>query len=216
MFVTRKKMKNMILKIGDNGELIVHCPFHVKDKTILDFIKSKERWIIKALQKTQQKMDYLQTGTNMKTAMWFGKTYTVQCIQDDFDYLEFKQDTLIYHCRIISENTIHDLFMKQAVNHMVKEVESRRNALDASICKLHQLPYPKITLKYMTSRWGSCTPSKSRISLSTKLVHYPIECLQYVMVHEYAHLLVANHSKAFYDVVERLMPNYKKIVAIMK
>lgn len=70
---------------------------------------------------------------------------------------------------------------------------------------------PKIELCRGRSRWGYCMPKKNIIRLNVRLSEYPEQCLKYVAVHEYCHLLVPNHSAAFYRELEKRMPNYKSI-----
>ena len=65
----------------------------------------------------------------------------------------------------------------------------------------------QLKLSYMSSRWGSCS-GKGNISLSTKLLAAPEDVLRAVIVHELAHVLQHNHSKAFWDIVYRVMPDY--------
>ena len=67
------------------------------------------------------------------------------------------------------------------------------------------------TLKMMSSRWGSSQPQTRRISLNTKLALYPEECTRYVVIHELAHFLHPNHSRAFWACVEKFCPNYEKL-----
>lgn len=214
--ITYKKMKNIVLKVSENGNLYISCPFHTKDSTIQEFLASKEKWIIKAFKRQEHKQTYIQPGSDFKTAVWFGKTYSVRCEQDDFDTMTFEKDEIVFKAKIIDEMTIESLFYQSAGNALIREISKIRDVLDKEICDTYQKKHPSITIKYMTSRWGSCNPHNSRISISVRLIHYPIECLKYVMVHEYAHLLVPNHSKAFYDVVKQIMPNYKEIERILK
>ena len=54
-------------------------------------------------------------------------------------------------------------------------------------------------------------PSKNQITLNLQLIHYDEKFIEYVVLHEYAHLIQPNHSKAFYHVIEKYMPDYKKI-----
>ena len=64
-------------------------------------------------------------------------------------------------------------------------------------------------VKDMKTRWGSCNITKKRIWLNLKLIQYPPECLEYVILHELIHLRVPNHSAAFYAELDRYMPDWK-------
>ncbi|GAB3580872.1 M48 family metallopeptidase [Hymenobacter daeguensis] len=69
---------------------------------------------------------------------------------------------------------------------------------------------PTLFVRQMRSRWGSCTPRTARIRLSPELVRARPECLDYVLLHECCHLLVGDHSKAFYALQTRLLPDWER------
>ena len=68
---------------------------------------------------------------------------------------------------------------------------------------------PELKCRVMTSKWGVCYTKKNRITISSYLFHYPLECLEYIIVHEMTHFIVPNHSKRFYELVAGRMPDYK-------
>ena len=68
----------------------------------------------------------------------------------------------------------------------------------------------EVRLKKMHTRWGSCNTRARRVWLSTYLPAYPIECTEYVIVHELCHLHQANHSPAFWQAVATAMPDYQR------
>ena len=72
------------------------------------------------------------------------------------------------------------------------------------------LPRPTLFVRQMRTRWGSCTPRSARIRLSPELVRARPECLDYVLLHECCHLLVGDHSQAFYDLQTRLLPDWER------
>ncbi len=79
-----------------------------------------------------------------------------------------------------------------------------------------KIPYPSLTIRKMTSRWGVCNSKLKRVTLNLELIKRDICCLDYVIVHELSHFKEMNHSDKFWKVVEENYPNYKKIRKIMK
>lgn len=71
------------------------------------------------------------------------------------------------------------------------------------------LPVPHLTVRTMTTRWGSCNAVTQRISLSTELARRDPELLEYVIVHELAHLIEQSHNKRFYAVMDTYLPDWK-------
>ncbi len=76
-------------------------------------------------------------------------------------------------------------------------------------------PYRKIFLKYNLSNWGSCS-SRGNINLSTCLLFAPPDVIDYVIIHELAHLVEMNHSPRFWALVAKAMPDYQEKVAWLK
>ena len=68
----------------------------------------------------------------------------------------------------------------------------------------------KVAYRNMTSRWGSCQPSTGRICINVRLVLYPPECLEYVVVHELCHLLERGHGPRFHQLMDTFMPDWKQ------
>jgi predicted metal-dependent hydrolase len=75
---------------------------------------------------------------------------------------------------------------------------------------------PSFKARIMKSKWGVCYTKKNSITISSYLIHYPLYCLEYIMVHEMTHFIVPNHSKRFYEVVVNNMPDYKRAVKRLK
>ena len=73
------------------------------------------------------------------------------------------------------------------------------------------IPYPSLRIRKMKTRWGVCNTKLKVVTLNSELIRYDLEKLDYVIIHELAHLIHHNHSKQFWLLVEKYCPNYKKI-----
>ena len=96
---------------------------------------------------------------------------------------------------------------REAKIYFVRETER--------ISKIMGLKYGRITITSAKTRFGSCS-SKGNISYSYRLMLYPEAARQYVIVHELSHLVYMDHSKKFYQLIEKYMPNYKEIRKLLK
>jgi len=72
----------------------------------------------------------------------------------------------------------------------------------------YQLPAVKIQVRQMKTRWGSCSPN-GLILLNPALIKAPKASIEYVLIHELCHLVERNHTKEFYILLERMMPDWK-------
>ena len=70
-------------------------------------------------------------------------------------------------------------------------------------------PPPLVKIKTMKSMWGNCNFVKKIITLNLYLAKVPIECIDYVIVHELCHLIHHNHSKEFYKLITQIVPDWK-------
>ena len=75
--------------------------------------------------------------------------------------------------------------------------------------KMMGVTYGRITIREQKTRWGSCS-SKGNLNFNWKIVMMPREVLEYVVVHELAHRIEMNHSPAFWQIVENVLPDYKE------
>lgn len=74
-----------------------------------------------------------------------------------------------------------------------------------------QLETPSFEVKYMPKRWGSCSKEKKRILFNLELAKKPIECIDYIVIHEMIHLLERNHTDRFYRLLNTYLPGWEKI-----
>lgn len=105
-----------------------------------------------------------------------------------------------------SHKTIAQLISRLIAKDFLPEIRQRVQELNA---RFFQKPIKKISLKYNYSNWGSCS-SKGNINLSTRLLLAPERVLDYVIIHELAHLVELNHSARFWQLVKAAMPDYQE------
>lgn len=72
------------------------------------------------------------------------------------------------------------------------------------------ISYPQIKFRSMVSRWGSCHFGKGILTFNTNLRYAPVECIEYVVLHEFTHFLQANHSAKFYEELSKVCPDFKQ------
>ena len=104
-----------------------------------------------------------------------------------------------------TEALLHAWYARQAAPHFAQSLERVWPRFAE-----FNLARPTLSVRHMRTRWGSCTPRTARIRLSPELVRARPECLDFVLLHECCHLLVGDHSKAFYDLQTRLMPDWER------
>ena len=100
--------------------------------------------------------------------------------------------------------------LEQWMKNFAKEMFEKISQEIYPLFQPYGVKYPLIKTRVMRARWGSCHYNKGTIVLNTRLIEAPRSSIEYVVLHEYAHFIHPNHSKAFYGLVESFMPDWKE------
>ena len=135
---------------------------------------------------------------------YLGKKYIV--IKHDGNGISFSDDKVY----IGNDFDIDKWYKKQAKQLFLERLDYNYNNFSRKI------PYPKLRIRKMSSRWGVCNIETHVITLNLELIKRHIDYLDYVIIHEMSHLIYGDHSRSFWKLVEDNMPNYKKYREEMK
>lgn len=196
-------------------EVIVRIPKHIsvadKEKTIRQFLTWARQQINdkKYYQHYQNSIEHYQN----KTIKIWNKEFTIQIeyIASGRNKLSYRGDAIlkIYLVENVSEDfkksEIQRFLLRFTEKYFLPELQKRTLFWNDFYFKEK---IEKIDVKHTTSRWGSCSSSR-KISFATKLLLLPPNIIDYVIVHELAHLKEMNHSHKFWKHVENAMPDYK-------
>lgn len=204
-----KKVKNINMRIEKNGEIVVSANPFVPIERIDDFVASKIAWIQKNQERMLQRSERVMLGEN--SMMLFGKEYKIKCMIGKFNHVTYDDS---YVQVMMKEGADKDKLIANFMDKLCKDVFMDIATITHKSLRDYRLEFPVIKIRTMTSRWGSCMPSKHQITLNRRLIHYPIEFIEYVILHEFVHFIQPNHSKAFYNIIEYHMPDYKQRIQL--
>lgn len=192
------------MRISSKGEVVVSAnPFVPMDK-IDDFVSSKVSWIVKHQKSMQERSQ--KSMIDDKHIVLFGNSLKIRKTTGKYNHVSYDKDTLYVQCR---EQADPEKVIRQFLDKLCKDVFLDIATLTFRSLSDYHLEFPEVKIRDMKSRWGSCTPAKNSITLNRKLIHYPFEFIEYVVLHEFVHFIQPNHSKAFYNIIENYMPDYK-------
>ena len=199
-----KQVKNINMRISSKGEVVVSAnPFVPRDK-IDDFVSSKVSWIVKHQKSMQERSQ--KSMIDDKHIVLFGNSLKIRKTTGKYNHVSYDKDTLYVQCR---EQADPEKVIRQFLDKLCRDVFLDIATLTFRSLSNYHLEFPDVKIRDMKSRWGSCTPAKNSITLNRKLIHYPFEFIEYVVLHEFVHFIQPNHSKAFYNIIENYMPDYK-------
>lgn len=211
--LVRSKIKNMYILIR-NGKVIVKAPNNISENRIKDFINSKEDWINKKLKEFEKKSFKEKSYVSGEVFKILGNDYILNIEYGDFEKASVNLDNgYINIC--VSENCetakikelIEKMYYKIALMIVDKSVNMWKNIL--------KIAPDVVVIKKLKTAWGKCN-SKRKITINPDLMKYDQKVIDYVVLHEFCHLRYMNHSKDFWNMVGKFMPDYKDLKKELK
>ncbi len=181
--IKRKRIKNIILRANSDGTFSVSAPLYVSNKQIEDFISLHSDWIKKRV----DSFTHLPKGHNPIDDGY----YLFLGEKMFFDEFEFENIDML------------KMYFKQKSYQIIDPM------IDTWAKKL-QLSYNSISYKAMKSRWGSCNTTKKFLNFNSILISSPLEAIEYVVLHELAHLIYPHHQKEFWNFITLHMPDWEE------
>lgn len=209
----RKKVKNINLRIKVDGSIVVSAPWQVPQSRVENFLISKSAYIIEHLERFEQMQincpkpnEYIEG----ESFYLLGKRMRLKVHQEekedvfvDGEYLYLRTKDITNRRR--KEKLVVRFFDKMRDEYFIEIVD-----MIFPIFKSYGVVYPVIKTRSMTSCWGVCRPTRNQITLNKKLIEVPRNCIEYVVLHEFVHFIHPNHSKAFYQLLSEIMPDWKE------
>ena len=194
----KKNTKNTYIRVNSDLDIIVSCNSFTPSIIIKNLIKNNTNSIIKMINTQKNKKK------NNEGFFYLGKKYEI--IYKDISNIEFDGDKVYFN----EEFDVDKWYKKQAKELFLERLNYNYDNYTRKI------PYPKLRIRKMTTRWGVCNIKTFVITLNLELIKRDIKYLDYVIVHELTHFLYGNHSKYFWNLVEENYPGYKKFKNDMK
>ena len=211
--IIRKNIKNVHLKVFRNLDVVLSVPMTVPSDWIDSFLNNHIEWIDDQITKYKKSSGYnnLSSIRSGSSTQLLGKDVRIYKEASLIDQVELDEKKIFIFLRDISdEEQAQKLFDQWWRNTASDIFQSETEKLYQKIFKKYGLNQPKILVRKMKTLWGSCTPSKDKITLNEYLLKADIRCIQYVILHELTHLIYPNHSKEFYDFLTIHMPDWKE------
>ena len=208
--LTYLKRKSLGIKVHPNATVVVLAPLDTKEELIFEKIKAKAPWILKQI----DHFNSYRPGTperrfiNGETHLYLGRQYRLKIVPDTIDVIKAWRGQLWIH----AVNTNNENLKKQLdVWYKQKAIFVFNDLLQEVIPKFkkYKIALPVLAIRAMSKRWGSCSPS-GKIILNTELIKASKGCIEYVIIHELCHLVNRNHDRAFFNLLNKMMPDWKK------
>ena len=209
--VVRKGIKNVHLSVyPPDGRVRISAPLHMELDTIRVFAISRLAWIKsqqskKLAQERETPREYLDRESHY---VW-GKRYLLKLAEKDAaPSIGLEHSKLVLQVRPGTDETRRQDILDAWYREQVKAV------VPGLLGKWEPLMGVKaggVFVQQMKTKWGSCNPTSRNIRLNTDLAKKPPECLEYIVVHELAHLIEPSHNSRFVALMDQFLPQWKHL-----
>jgi predicted metal-dependent hydrolase len=202
--------KTIGIFVERDKRIVVRVPINTPQAKVDKILESKKSWLFNKLNHPSK---YSEHPTKKEVVageslLYLGKVYPLRITKTDVKNIVFDQEfVLAEKNRSRARALFTKWYKEQASLVFLPKVQNFANSLG--------VPFKEMRLSRLHRKWGSCT-KEGIINLNWRLVKAPSFVIDYVIVHELAHILLSGHSEEFWNVVAIQCPNYKKAIAWLK
>ena len=205
--IRSKKRKTLTLEVNHQG-VNVRAPYKMSEQTIMKFIRSKEKWLFKNIENMPSAPKPIEFENNSEILL-FGDLYKIQIISGRKPIYIDQQNNVVIpvtKTKLPAQSSIRNKLIRWYKNIAMQHLELRVKNYISKM--MPQTPTPKIKVRDYKRRWGSCD-HRGDLSFNWRIVMAPSSIIDYVVIHEIAHLKEFNHSPMFWGIVEQQMIDWK-------
>ena len=196
--VVKKNNKNTYIKVKEDLTIYVTTNYFVTKRYVKNVLDNNDEFLRKAIKKVKNR---IQKDNDF---YYLGKKYDI--IYTDFNRVEVDGGKIYSK----NENSLNKWLKGQMVLVFTERLKYNYNLFSEKI------PFPKLKIRSMKTRWGVCNKRDNSVTLNSKLIKYSLNEIDYVIIHELSHFVHFDHSRDFWNTVEKYMPDYKKSVRVLK
>jgi hypothetical protein len=210
--VRSSKRKKLTITVERDRSVIVHAPEGTADDTIRRVVNSKRQWIFDKLGHPQKYQDLphppgkeLVSG---ESALFLGRSYRIEIVKTGLSQITLAERLFVPAPQDDEGvSRLRNWYISQARQVIIPRVNAHAHQLGVQIgeAKIVDSRY----------RWGSCTVNDN-VTFNWRLIKAPMSVIDYVIVHELAHLLETNHTPRFWNIIRAQAPTMEKAKAWLK
>ena len=211
--LSKKKVKNVNIRIKSDLSVSVSAPSRVPLGEIERILCSKADFILAALEKYEARAftaeEKTKDGAPSSVAV-FGIELPVVFNEGKKNKAEIGDGCILVTLRDIGVTAAAKKAIDSCLEALLREHIEEKCRRIYPLFEAYLTDFPEIKFRRMKSRWGSCNYAKGILTFNYHLVHAPVDCIEYVIYHEFTHFIHHDHSKAFYLALSRYIPDHKE------
>ena len=210
--VRSAKRKKLTITVERDRSIVVHAPEGTSEEVVRRVIESKRQWLFEKLQHPQKYQDRPHPPgkevVNGESAFYLGREYRIEITETKSGEIEFSRGFLVPLAQQAKRrDVLKDWYVNRAKEIILPRVIKHARGLGVGFLEARI-----VDNRY---RWGSCTV-KDNVNFNWRLIKAPMFVIDYVIVHELAHLLEGNHTPRFWNIVRANSPYSEKAKTWLK
>jgi predicted metal-dependent hydrolase len=213
--VRRKRIKHLHLYVKPpDGHALVTAPLRMSEAEIERFVQTKAGWLQTHVARVQNRPAPVKPEyADGETITVWGREYTIRLCRGGKSAVMLTGDDAVLTVRKDSTPAQREKLLREWYRGLlIAETALRLPRWEAAT----GLRAACWQTKDMRTRWGTCNVKTGKLWLNVQLAKKPPECLDYIILHELAHLVERGHNKRFYALMDRFMPEWRQVKAGMK
>ncbi len=207
--IIKSNRKTIAIEISDNAALIIKAPTFIRNADIERIISENYQWLKKKLEIAQKSKQFkTKRFVNGEKFLYLGKLYPLELKQNLHKPLVFSDK---FYLRYDARPQARELF----INWYKRQASANFYKRAIIFAPLMGVEFNQLKISSARKRWGSCS-NKKNINIVWRLIMAPQPIIDYVIIHELAHLRHMNHSQNFWKLVESVYPHYKQAINWLK
>ena len=215
--VWRKSVKNINLAVyAPDGRVRISVPCLMSDRGVRQAVVNRMAWIQTQRERFQARpVAVVLKCVSGEMHSFFGKKYPLTVVERSARHC-VTFDSLVGITLSVRSGTstgarfaVLEDWYREELKHRIPDLLETWQAKVGRRAK-------EFRIKKMKTRWGTCNIMAGRLWLSLELAKKPLECLEFIVVHELVHLLERDHNTKFYDHMDRLLPEWRRIDILLK
>lgn len=206
------KRRKLAITVERDRSVVVHAPDGISDEKIRHVVESKRQWIYEKISHPQKYQDLphppgkeLVSG---ESALYLGRQYRIEVVKRGLAGIQFSQRFLVPAATGKKRvEAFREWYINKAKENIAPRVKLHARALGVDVAD--------IKIVNNRFRWGSCT-LRNNVNFNWRLIKAPMFAIDYVIVHELAHLIETNHTARFWNIVRAQTPTMDRAKAWLK
>ena len=201
--VVYSKRKTISLIVERDRSIVVRAPIGTTNFEIEKIIENKKLWLFEKLRDPHKypKPPIKKELVNGESLLYKGRIYRLEINQEFFTGVRFHSKFIIsQQHKDEAVNLIKNWYLDRAKEELPPRIKEFADNLGVD--------YKKILISDLMYSWASCTPKKN-LNFNWRIIKAPLDVIDYLIVHELAHLIEPNHSPEFWNIVAVQIPNYR-------